>query len=63
MDKTMIFSIVNDKDEAFRKNLNLVYDALKDIPEPIKPDDTESFIEAQINVLSWHLIQQDVTLQ
>lgn len=40
-----------------------VYDALKDIPEPIKPDDTESFIEAQINVLSWHLIQQDVTLQ
>lgn len=30
MDKTMIFSIVNDKDEAFRKNLNLVYDALKE---------------------------------
>ena len=28
MDKTMIFSIVNDKDEAFRKNLTLVYDAL-----------------------------------
>jgi hypothetical protein len=40
-----------------------VYDELKDIPEPIKPDDTESFIEAQINVLSWHLIKQDVTLQ
>ena len=40
-----------------------VYDYLKDIPEPIKPDDTESFIEAQINVLSWHLIKQDVTLQ
>lgn len=40
-----------------------VYDQLKDIPEPIKPNDTESFIEAQINVLSWHLIKQDVTLQ
>jgi hypothetical protein len=40
-----------------------VYDELKDIPEPIKPDDTESFIEAKINVLSWHLIKQDVTLQ
>lgn len=26
----MVFSIVNDKDEAFRKNLTLVYDALKE---------------------------------
>lgn len=40
-----------------------VYSELQDIPEPIKPDDTESFIEAEINVLSWHLIQQNVTLQ
>ena len=40
-----------------------VYDYLQDIPEPIKPDDTESFIEAQINVLSWHLIKQDVILE
>lgn len=30
MDKTMVFSIVNDKDEAFKKNLTLVYDALKE---------------------------------
>lgn len=30
MDKTMVFSIVNDKDEAFRKNLTLIYDALKE---------------------------------
>lgn len=40
-----------------------VYDANATIPEPVQPDDTESFIEAQINVLSWHLIKQDVTLQ
>ncbi len=29
MDKTMVFSI-NDKDELFRKNLTIVYDALKE---------------------------------
>lgn len=40
-----------------------VYDPGAIIPEPVKPDDTESFIEAKINVLSWHLIKQDVTLQ
>lgn len=40
-----------------------VYDPEATIPEPVKPDDTESFIEAKINVLSWHLIKQDVTLQ
>ena len=40
-----------------------VYDSEAIIPEPVQPDDTESFIEAQINVLSWHLIKQDVTLQ
>lgn len=40
-----------------------VYDPEAIIPEPVKPDDTESFIEAKINVLSWHLIKQDVTLQ
>lgn len=28
MDKTMVFSLVNDKDEAFKKNLALVYNAL-----------------------------------
>ena len=30
MDKTMVFSLVNDKDEAFKKNLTLVYEALKE---------------------------------
>ena len=40
-----------------------VFDPEAIIPEPVQPDDTESFIEAQINVLSWHLIKQDVTLQ
>lgn len=30
MDKTMVFSLVNDKDEAFKKNLTLVYNALKE---------------------------------
>ena len=30
MDKTMVFSPVSDKDEVLRKNLNLVYDALKE---------------------------------
>ena len=30
MDKTMVFSPVSDKDEVLRKNLTLVYDALKE---------------------------------
>lgn len=30
MDKTMVFSPVSDKDEVLRKNLNLVYNALKE---------------------------------
>lgn len=30
MDKTMIFSLGNDRDELFKKNLTIVYDALKD---------------------------------
>ena len=30
MDKTMVFSLGNDKEESFRKNLKIVYDALKE---------------------------------
>lgn len=30
MDKTMIFSLGNDKDELFKRNLTIVYDALKE---------------------------------
>lgn len=30
MEKTMVFSLNNDKDETFRKNLTIVYDALKE---------------------------------
>ena len=30
MEKTMVFSLSNDKDETFRKNLTIVYDALKE---------------------------------
>lgn len=39
-----------------------VYDADNDIDEPVKPTDTESFISAQINVLSWRLVDNNVTL-
>ena len=39
-----------------------VYDASNDIDEPVKPTDTESFISAQINVLSWRLVDNNVTL-
>ncbi|MEE0931333.1 MAG: IreB family regulatory phosphoprotein [Acutalibacteraceae bacterium] len=30
MDKTMVFSLGNDKDELFKRNLTIVYDALKE---------------------------------
>lgn len=40
-----------------------VFDPGSLLPEPVLPDDTESYIDAEINVLSWHLIQQEVTLQ
>lgn len=40
-----------------------VYDGDNDVEEPIKPEDSEAFIAAQINVLSWKLVNQNVTLQ
>ena len=39
-----------------------VYNGGETIPWPVEPDETESFISAKINVLSWHLINQSVTL-
>ena len=39
-----------------------VYDAFNEIDEPVKPTDTESFISAKINVLSWRLVDNNVTL-
>lgn len=40
-----------------------VYDGDNDVEEPVKPEDSEAFIAAQIKVLSWKLVNQNVTLQ
>ena len=40
-----------------------VYDPSNDIEEPVTPTDSESFISAQINVLSWKLVSNNVTLK
>lgn len=40
-----------------------VYDGDNDVEEPIRPEDSEAFIAAQIKVLSWKLVNQNVTLQ
>lgn len=40
-----------------------VYDPTNDVVEPITPTDTESFISAQINVLSWKLVNNNVVLK
>lgn len=40
-----------------------VYDAAAVLPEPVTEETTESFVAAEINVLSWHLVKQEVTLQ
>lgn len=40
-----------------------VYDGDNLVEEPVNPSDTESYIAAQINVLSWKVINQNVTLQ
>lgn len=40
-----------------------VYDPSNEIEEPVTPTDSESFISAQINVLSWRLVSNDVTLK
>ena len=33
-----------------------------EIPEPVDPGATETYIAAQINVLSWRLVNNNVTL-
>ena len=40
-----------------------VYDGDNDVEEPIKPEDSEAFIAAQVKVLSWKLVNQNVTLK
>lgn len=40
-----------------------VYDGDLDIEEPVTPSDTESHIAARINVLSWRLVNSNVTLK
>ena len=40
-----------------------VYDPETVYPEPVTPENTESYVAAEINVLAWHLVKQTVTLQ
>lgn len=40
-----------------------VYDGDNDIDEPVTPSDTESYIAAKINVLSWKLVNSNVILK
>lgn len=40
-----------------------IYSETTTYPEPVTPDHTESYVAAEINVLAWHLVQQEVTLQ
>ncbi|MBR3615241.1 MAG: Mfa1 fimbrilin C-terminal domain-containing protein [Bacteroidaceae bacterium] len=40
-----------------------VYDGDSDVEEPVTPSDTESYIAARINVLTWKLVNQNVILK
>ncbi len=40
-----------------------VYDPTTIYPEPVTPENTESYVAAEINVLAWHLVKQRVELQ
>ena len=40
-----------------------VYDGDSVVEEPVSPSDTESYIAARINVLSWKLVNQNVSLK
>lgn len=40
-----------------------VYDPNTVVTEPIKPEETTSYVSARINVLSWKIVNQNVTLQ
>ena len=40
-----------------------VYSATTSYPEPVTPEDIESYVAAEINILSWHVVrQEDVVL-
>ncbi|MBO7291190.1 MAG: Mfa1 fimbrilin C-terminal domain-containing protein, partial [Bacteroidaceae bacterium] len=40
-----------------------VYDPNNNVTEPVDPVETTSFVSARINVLSWRIVNQNVTLQ
>ena len=40
-----------------------VYDPNTVVTEPIKPEETTSYVSARINVLSWKIVNQNVTLK
>lgn len=40
-----------------------VYDPNQNVEKPVKPTDKETYIAAEINVLSWRVVSQDVTLE
>lgn len=40
-----------------------VYDPNNNVTEPVDPEETSSYISARINVLSWRIVNQNVTLQ
>lgn len=40
-----------------------VYDPNTVVTEPIEPEETTSYVSARINVLSWKIVNQNVTLQ
>ncbi len=40
-----------------------VYDPNMEIETPVKPTDKETYISAEINVLSWRVVSSDVTLE
>jgi hypothetical protein len=39
-----------------------VYEGTTDFVTPEKPEDVMSFVSAQINILSWRLVENDYTL-
>jgi hypothetical protein len=39
-----------------------VYDPNQNVEKPVKPTDKETYIAAEINVLSWRVVSQDVIL-
>ncbi|MBQ2398551.1 MAG: Mfa1 fimbrilin C-terminal domain-containing protein, partial [Muribaculaceae bacterium] len=40
-----------------------VYDPNTVVTEPVKPEETTSYVSARINVLSWKIVNQNVVLQ